>query len=88
VVPWTRLADVAAKTPITEDTVFRIGSITKTFTAVAVMQLWEKGLIDLDAPATTTFRPSGYFYASCSSCARMVSAPVSVTSSRKLPAYE
>ena len=37
------LADVAAKAPITEDTVFRIGSITKTFTAIAVMQLWELG---------------------------------------------
>jgi CubicO group peptidase (beta-lactamase class C family) len=53
------LADVAAKTPIAEDTVFRIGSITKTFTAVAVMQLWEQGLLDLDAPANDylhTFR--------------------------------
>jgi CubicO group peptidase (beta-lactamase class C family) len=50
------LADVAAKTPITEDTVFRIGSITKTFTAVAVMQLWEQGLVDLDAPANDYLR--------------------------------
>ena len=38
------LADVAAKRPITEDTVFRVASITKTFTAIAVMQLWEQGL--------------------------------------------
>ena len=45
------LADVAAKTPITEDTVFRIGSITKTFTAIAIMQLWEQGLVELDGPA-------------------------------------
>jgi CubicO group peptidase (beta-lactamase class C family) len=44
------LADIASNTPITEDTVFRIGSITKTFTAIAVMQLWEQGLVDLDAP--------------------------------------
>ena len=44
------LADVAAKTPITEDTVFRIGSITKTFTAIAIMQLWEQGLVELDGP--------------------------------------
>src|SRR4029453_2639839 len=49
-------ADVAAKTPITEDTVFRIGSITKTFTAVAVMQLWDQGLVDLDAPANDYLR--------------------------------
>lgn len=50
------LADVAAKTPITEDTVFRIASLTKTFTAVAVMQLWEQGLVDLDAPANDYLR--------------------------------
>jgi CubicO group peptidase (beta-lactamase class C family) len=50
------LADVAAKRPITEDTVFRIGSITKTFTAVAVMQLWEQKLVDLDAPANDYVR--------------------------------
>ena len=31
------LADIAANTPITQDTVFRIGSITKTFTAIAVL---------------------------------------------------
>ena len=41
---------------MTEDTVFRIGSITKTFTAVAVMQLWEQGLIDLDAAANDYLR--------------------------------
>ncbi len=50
------LADIASNTPITEDTVFRIASITKTFTAIAVMQLWEQGLIDLDAPANDYLR--------------------------------
>ena len=45
------VADVRSNTPITEHTVFRIASITKTFTAIAVMQLWEQGLVDLDAPA-------------------------------------
>lgn len=45
------LANIASHTPITEDTVIRIGSLTKTFTAVAVMQLWEQGLVDLDAAA-------------------------------------
>jgi CubicO group peptidase (beta-lactamase class C family) len=49
-------ADIASKTPVTEDTVFRIASITKTFTAVAVMQLKEQGLIDLDAPANDYLR--------------------------------
>jgi CubicO group peptidase (beta-lactamase class C family) len=50
------LADIESNTPITEDTVFRIASITKTFTAIAVMQLWEQGLIDLDAPANDYLR--------------------------------
>jgi CubicO group peptidase (beta-lactamase class C family) len=49
-------ADIASKTPITEDTVFRIGSVTKPFTAIAVMQLHEQGLIDLDAPANDFLR--------------------------------
>ena len=50
------LADIASQTPVTADTVFRIGSVTKTFTAVAVMQLWEQGLVDLDAPANQYLR--------------------------------
>jgi CubicO group peptidase (beta-lactamase class C family) len=50
------VADIASSTPITEDTVFRIGSLTKTFTAIAVMQLWEEGLVDLDAPACDYLR--------------------------------
>jgi CubicO group peptidase (beta-lactamase class C family) len=50
------VADIASNTPITEDTVFRIGSITKTVTAIAVMQLWEQGLVDLDAPANHYLR--------------------------------
>ncbi|MGZ4621307.1 MAG: serine hydrolase domain-containing protein [Blastococcus sp.] len=49
-------ADVAAGTPITEDTVVRVGSITKTFTAIAVLQLCERGLVDLDAPAAGYLR--------------------------------
>ena len=32
------------------DTIFHLGSIGKTFTAVAVMQLVEQGLLDLDTP--------------------------------------
>ena len=50
------VADVGSKTPVTKDTVFRIGSITKTFTAIAVMQLYERGLVDLDAPANDYLR--------------------------------
>jgi CubicO group peptidase (beta-lactamase class C family) len=50
------VADVTSKKPVTEDTVFRIASITKTFTAIAVMQLWEQRLVDLDAPANDYLR--------------------------------
>lgn len=35
---------------ITGDTVFRVGSVTKSFTAIAVARLAEEGLIDLDSP--------------------------------------
>jgi D-alanyl-D-alanine carboxypeptidase len=38
---------------MSEDVVWRIGSITKTFTAVAVLQLAEQGTVDLDAPVAT-----------------------------------
>lgn len=50
------VANVVERTPVTEDTIFRIASITKTFTAIAAMQLWEKGLVDLDAPANSYLR--------------------------------
>ena len=50
------LARIASRVPITEDTVFRIGSITKLFTAIAVMQLFEQGRLDLDAPANAYLR--------------------------------
>src|SRR4051794_32063453 len=50
------VADIATGTPVTEDTVFRVASITKTFTAIAVMQLVEQGVVDLDAPANDYLR--------------------------------
>jgi CubicO group peptidase (beta-lactamase class C family) len=53
------VADITSNMPITEDTVFRIASITKTFTAIAVMQLCEQGRINLDAPASAHLRATG-----------------------------
>lgn len=50
------VADLDTRRPVTPDTIFRIASITKTFTAIAAMQLWERGLIDLDAPANDALR--------------------------------
>jgi CubicO group peptidase (beta-lactamase class C family) len=37
--------------PVDQDTLFVIGSVTKTYTATAIMRLVEAGRIDLDAPA-------------------------------------
>jgi CubicO group peptidase (beta-lactamase class C family) len=44
------LADVPGGVEATPDTQYRVGSITKTFTAVAVMQLRDAGELDLDDP--------------------------------------
>lgn len=43
-------ADVARKTPATPDTIYRIASITKLFTAVAILQLRDQGKLQLDDP--------------------------------------
>ncbi|MGC9333430.1 MAG: serine hydrolase domain-containing protein [Anaerolineae bacterium] len=43
-------ADIAAQRPISVDTLFEIGSISKSFTAIALLQLSEAGLVDLQAP--------------------------------------
>ena len=42
-------ADVAARKRVTNDTLFRVGSVSKLMTWTAVMQLVEQGKIDLDA---------------------------------------
>jgi CubicO group peptidase (beta-lactamase class C family) len=44
------VADRDAKTPVTADTHFRAGSISKTFIAGALVQLYEDGEIDLNTP--------------------------------------
>jgi D-alanyl-D-alanine carboxypeptidase len=43
-------ADLAAGVAVTENTQFRVASITKLFTAVAIMQLRDAGLLELDDP--------------------------------------
>lgn len=43
--------DITESLPATPNTNYCIGSVTKTFTAVATMQLVEKGLVSLEDPA-------------------------------------
>ena len=53
---WRRAlgsADVAAGVDATSDHAYRIGSITKTFTAVCILQLRDAMVLDLDDPLRT-----------------------------------
>lgn len=43
-------SDVAARTPIKADSMFEIGSIGKSFTNIALMQLHDEGHLDLHSP--------------------------------------
>src|SRR5918999_4380193 len=45
-------ADLAALTPVDDETLFEFGSIGKSFTAMCLLQLSEERVIDLDAPVT------------------------------------
>ncbi len=50
---WTKsygVADAVAKRPASNDTVYRIGSITKQFTALMLLQLVEQGTVRLTDP--------------------------------------
>ncbi len=64
---WARgfgFADPKAKIPATAETIYRVGSVSKLFTDIAVMQLVERGVLDLDAPITTylpDFKPGNPF---------------------------
>lgn len=62
---WSRgfgVEDAALGTPATAETVYRVGSVSKLFTDIGVMQLVERGSIDLDAPVRRylpEFAPGG-----------------------------
>src|SRR5713226_8501528 len=57
-------ADPEKKKPATADTVYRVGSVSKLFTDIAVMQLVERGALDLDDPVRKylrDFKPNNKF---------------------------
>ncbi|UCF21563.1 MAG: serine hydrolase [Gemmatimonadota bacterium] len=64
---WARGFGFASPTDgarATEHTVYRVGSVSKLFTDIAVMQLVERGELDLDAPITrylSDFEPENPF---------------------------
>lgn len=47
--------DLSTNAPVTADTLFRIGSLTKMFTALAIMQLVEHGRLSLDDRLATFY---------------------------------
>jgi D-alanyl-D-alanine carboxypeptidase len=46
------LANQEAGQPVTPKTLFQIGSISKSFTSIALLQLQEQGLLDINDPVT------------------------------------
>ena len=44
------MADLEDSAPAISSTLYRLGSISKSITAVAILQLYERGKLDLDAP--------------------------------------
>ena len=45
-------ANVESREPVRGDHLFQVGSIGKSFTAIALLQLHEEGRLDLQAPVT------------------------------------
>ena len=43
-------ADLKSRTPVNPETLFQIGSITKSFTALGLMHLWDEGVFDPSKP--------------------------------------
>jgi len=54
------MASVELGTPLAPDSVFRIGSLTKTVTAATVLRLSELGRLDLDAPVSKVLPDFAY----------------------------
>ena len=49
--------DIEQKKPFTADTPFPIASVTKSFTAMAILRLRDEGKLDLDVPAERYYPP-------------------------------
>jgi CubicO group peptidase (beta-lactamase class C family)/D-alanyl-D-alanine dipeptidase len=64
---WSKgfgLANPKEQTPVTDETTYRVGSVSKLFTDIAIMRLVEQGKLDLDTPVSRylpNFHPSNAF---------------------------
>ena len=47
---FTGVADSLGSAKAQMNSIFRVASVTKMFTATLILQLWEEGLVDLDTP--------------------------------------
>jgi len=57
-------ADAKSQVPATAETVYRVGSVSELFTDIGIMQLVERGELELDAPVTRylpEFKPGNPF---------------------------
>src|SRR3954470_3355103 len=44
------MADLENSVPVNSKTLFRLASVSKPITAIAALQLWQQGKLDLDVP--------------------------------------
>lgn len=67
-------ADHARNIPVSDSTAFRIASVSKAVTAIAVMRLWDDGRLDLDADIDTIlgFSVRNHYYPSTPITCRML----------------
>lgn len=81
------LADLEWNTPVSPDTVFRIGSITKQLTIMAVLLLVQEGRLSLDDPITRFF-PEAPAYLQAVHIDHLMTHTSGIKSYSNLPDYE
>ena len=81
------MADVDAKRPITPQTVFRIGSITKQFSAAVVLQLAAEGKAQARRPALQISSPIIPSRAPSATVAQLLNHTVGIQSYTGIPGW-
>lgn len=81
------MADMELGVPVNENMIFYIGSNTKQFTAVAILQLYERGLISLE-DSVGKFIPSCPYPANAITIARLLSHTSGLGSNDDTPTFK